>query len=266
MKPSQIIVLSLSVAAACSSQPSPATPKANPEPAQRAAEKPLNKTDLGTLLKLTTRYAGQGDPTKAARYASLAVKQYPDQPDAWAMLGLTEAQAGQLVECIASYEKSLALGQKRREVFEQLASVYDIQKRYADAARIYRSYLTLEPSDPVMLHQLGLSLLGTGDLPAAIAHLTRAEKAMQSTGVPEDLYVDLGYAHIATDNWPTARGYLAKVFDPAKQKPMPLELLVSLLGSMTEPKAALELIDTFGDQPPGPKLSQIRAHVATQVK
>ncbi|SVD74556.1 uncharacterized protein METZ01_LOCUS427410, partial [marine metagenome] len=27
------------------------------------------------------------------------------------MLGLTEAQAGQLVECIASYERSLALGQ-----------------------------------------------------------------------------------------------------------------------------------------------------------
>ena len=266
MKPSLSTVMLGLCLVACAPQAAepPPKPAAKAEPAPEA--RPAAKADLGTLLKLSTRYAGKGDSAKASRYASLAVKQYPEQPDAWAILGLTEAQAGKLAEAVASYEKSLALGQKKREVFEQLASVYDIQKRYAEAVRVYESYLELDPSDPVMLHQMGLTLLGTQDYKRAIEHLLAAKKALSSSEVPAELYIDLGYAYIITDNWPRARENLGQVFDPGKQNPMPIQLVFNLVSAMTQPSQALELIDTFGEQPPTPQLSKIRSQVAEQAQ
>ncbi|HHJ13908.1 MAG TPA: tetratricopeptide repeat protein [Gammaproteobacteria bacterium] len=95
----------------------------------------------------------------------------------WINLGDLYHQAGRLDESIACYEKCMILDGENAVARSRLASLLITGKRFADAEKLLRTLLAKEPDNPVLLHNLGVSLYAQQRWTDALAAFEQARSA-----------------------------------------------------------------------------------------
>ena len=223
-----ILVLALTTSCAASQlTPTPAT-TAPPE------------VSYDTLVRTARSYVENGKAERAAELCAKAAAMSPDRPDAYVTWGLALAQLKQLDQSAAKYEAALARGGKDREVFVELASVYDVSRRYEEAVRVYRHYLSIAPDDVEMRQELGLTLVGLERTDEAVLELRAcAAKA------PGDLQVmqDLGYALLHAKEAGEAATILAEVVAKDANRPEAMQMLARARATEGKAAEALAVLD-----------------------
>ena len=172
---------SLSLLAAC----------AGPQNNAPAAPDGTDEPSYERLVRAAQSYADAGRPDRAAELAAQAAAQEPNRGEAFYVWGHSLAQQQQLEVAAEKYERARALGLKERALFAELASVYDVAKRYEDALGVYRAYLAIAPQDAGMLMEMGLTLLLLDRTAEAVTALEQAAALLPQEA---QLQQDLGYA------------------------------------------------------------------------
>ena len=95
-------------------------------------------------------YFGFLDYGRARSELDIARRTLPNNPDVFVYTGFIDRRQGRWLEATGNLERALELDPRNLFTLEQLASfTYRLQRRYADAARIYDRALTIVPGDPL---------------------------------------------------------------------------------------------------------------------
>lgn len=106
---------------------------------------------------------------------------YAERPNAQVNLGNLAAAAGDAAAAESAYRRALAVGPYYVPAWVNLADLYRALGREADAAATLRAGLARHPDAADLQHALGLSLVRSGDLAAALDELKQA-----ALGAPEN--------------------------------------------------------------------------------
>jgi TolB-like protein len=157
-------------------------------------------------------------PTLACLEA--AVARDPDYAEAWALLGWLRMDGvrfgfapaedpGRLSDgAVAAASHALALDPDSSTALKALSSINYYAGRHAEAERLQRQALALNPNDPDTMAQLGWRLAARGEWDEGIGYL---RKAIARTVNPPGWYYHL----IAVDSY--RRGELAAMLDAARR-------------------------------------------------
>ncbi|HET6344956.1 MAG TPA: tetratricopeptide repeat protein, partial [Myxococcota bacterium] len=169
-------------------------------------------------------------------------RMHPERPDAHILWGRALAQNDQLAESIPHYEEARQLGSRDPRLFAELASAYDVAKKYPEAAAVYRDYLIDHPTDVVMRDELALTLLLLGQVEAAVAELERAVQV-----APDNLQVqqDLGYAYLSAGAYEKARDTLRAVLGRDNTRPDAARLLAQAEVGLGHVPEAMHVLDVL---------------------
>lgn len=102
---------------------------------------------------------------------------YAERPGSEVNLGNLAAATGDAVAAEAAYRRAIAVGPYFIPAFVNLADLYRALGREGDAAATLRAGLEEHPGAADLQHALGLSLVRSGDLPAALVELKQATVA-----------------------------------------------------------------------------------------
>lgn len=212
-----------------------------------------------SLVKIARLYCDSGKPKKAIKPLNQAIEMQPQRPDAYGVLGYSLAMQKKLKQSAQAYEKARSLGSQQRRLFQELSSVYDVQKEYQKAAKVYRDWIELNPDDTEMKHELSLSLLLINEFQESILllqEITAKEDASQQARV------DLAYAYARSGDHARALPLVRKLF----VRGLPYGLLVEFLQTYEKPKSALIFFDEFARKPLDQKLQKLRKHLVKLTK
>ncbi|MEP5089893.1 MAG: hypothetical protein ABJR23_10755, partial [Paracoccaceae bacterium] len=128
----------------------------------------------------------------------------PDYADAWAMLGWLNLDAARqdmvpeaehpiyLTAAHDAATRSLELDPSNQRGYQALAAIEFSNENYAEAERLQRAALALNPHDPEILAQLGWRLAVRGNMDEGVAFL---EKAIARSANPPGWYFHLISVH-----------------------------------------------------------------------
>ncbi|MDB5700153.1 MAG: sulfotransferase family protein [Sphingomonadales bacterium] len=114
-----------------------------------------------------------GDVTEAARVAAILAQQSPDDPQGWFLLGMAEAEAGQIARAVPLVETAVSRG-PLAEHLAQLARLLILLRRDGEAADAARRAWALMPSDALSLDTIGCVQARIGDHEASIGPFSAA--------------------------------------------------------------------------------------------
>ncbi len=185
-------------------------------------------------------YLESGKPERAVKPLERAVALAPERPEAHVLWGRALAMVQDLAGSAAHYEKARALGSRDRQLFLELASVYDISQRYDEAIGVYEAWLAQDPHDVEMLAELGLTLLLRQRYPDAAGVLARAVEL-----APLDLQLrqDWGFALLRVGEIDRAAEELGKVLTSEPERPEAMRFLAQARAAQGREQEALELLD-----------------------
>jgi len=210
--------------------------------------------DYDSLVKVSRSYCESGKADKALGALDRAIKRAPNRPDAYVVQGFAFALKKEFTESIAAYEKGRALGSTDRRLFVELATLYDAQEQYKKATGVHRAWLTIQPNDQEVRHELGLTLILAGDLPNAIIELKNVVKALPKKGEPKR---DLAYAYASGGHHELAFPLVEQAFPTS----MPLPVLMDFIQTYSDPDLALGFFNRFARRPFDPAHQRIEAHL-----
>ncbi|WP_052518903.1 DUF1570 domain-containing protein [Archangium violaceum] len=131
---------------------------------------------------------GMGDVPEAQRLPLLraAVAAHPEDGRAWRLLGaVLGADASTLAEREAAYAKAVALSPNDASPANELAWVYVLQGRYAEALPLATRAVELAPWDPSILDTYAMTVAGLGRCEEAILTEQRALDVLQDSRDPK---------------------------------------------------------------------------------
>ena len=168
---------------------------AHPESEARAPEFFMESirlvpTNPLSYINLSTCLGKVGNWRLAIENASIAVKQAPNNADAWFALGLALSGSQQIEQAAGAYQRAVTLEPARPEFHTNLGNLYMDAGAFDRALPHLEEAVRLEPANAVRHFNLG-SLHGrAGRLPRAIASLQEAvrlnpryQDALQNLGV-----------------------------------------------------------------------------------
>lgn len=144
----------------------------------------------------------KSDYRGAVNQFSKAISKYPAYYEAYAAMGLAESKMGDAEAAESAFRKSIALSaEKYAQAMIDLASMFNVRKRYAEAEPLLRKVIDLDAS----------SWRGQFELAASLAGQNRFKEALASAAAARDLkpenpqiYLLLYNLHIQTDDFPAA--------------------------------------------------------------
>ncbi|MEM1413109.1 MAG: tetratricopeptide repeat protein [Pseudomonadota bacterium] len=107
-----------------------------------------------------------------------AVEADPDNRDRLRDLASAQFEAGQIAECLTTYNRLIALGKVSADCWLEIGNALKQCGEHAQAVLAFRESLTIHQS-PEAHHQLGQSLFALGQVDEAVSHL---HQAVQSGG------------------------------------------------------------------------------------
>ncbi|MEM6732328.1 MAG: tetratricopeptide repeat protein [Myxococcota bacterium] len=143
------------------------------------------------LVGLSESYIETGKPDRAVEVAEDATKKDNTRPEGYLALGRALAANEQLEQSIEAYEQARERGAEGQRVTLELATLYDVVRRYDAAIEIYRVHLTNHPEDAEAHQQLGLTFLLAGRAERAVGAL---EKALAIDPDNGQMRIDYGMA------------------------------------------------------------------------
>ena len=150
-------------------------------------------------------YHQSGSVADAVAAASQATAINPRNQRAWLLIARGEMALGHTEKALVAYEQARRQGCRDPMLFAELASTYDITKRYREAIAVYRDYLRDHPSDVDMQDELAMTLLLAGKPSAAVDEL---QNALSRAPQAAHLQLDLGYAYLRCHQYDKARDIL----------------------------------------------------------
>jgi Flp pilus assembly protein TadD len=112
-----------------------------------------------------------------------------DRPENRSTLGTFLGQMGRHYEAETQFLAAIRLNPRFGPAYVNLADLYRVSNREADARRILVQGLEAIPDDPSLHHSLGLALARAGELQEAVGALSRA-----STLAPDNVRYTYAYA------------------------------------------------------------------------
>lgn len=134
-----------------------------------------------TLAPLAAAPSPSTALTRAIDEYRRAQQVYAERPNAQVNLGNLAAAMGDAAAAESAYRRALAVGPYFLPGWINLADLYRALGREEEAAATLRAGLAQHPGAADLQHALGLSLVRSGDLPAALAELKKA-----ALGAPEN--------------------------------------------------------------------------------
>jgi Flp pilus assembly protein TadD len=175
------------------------------------ASQPGNQNVL-RLEAEALRQAGKGEEGAALLAAALARR--PDDVSAYGALAEFEAQRGQFDAALGVLARAAAKFPSDLTITFQFGSVFERQKKFAEAERKFREVLAADPLNAQALNYLGYMLADRGErLDEAVGYITRALEADPYNAA----YIDsLGWAYFRQNRLELAEANLARA---AGQRP-----------------------------------------------
>jgi tetratricopeptide (TPR) repeat protein len=219
--------------------------------------KPEYKLIIGTLT-----LADKSDPEHfehARKYFSEAVDERPTLSGAYFALAAIDAQKGDLDAAAANYEKLIKQNNKHIPSYMLLALARERQGRFADAAKVYRDVLEIEPRFGPAANNLAWLLAEklNGDLDEALRLAQTAKEVLPNEGSVADT---LGWVHYKRGSKQVAETFLSEAVELEKKagdKRVNPEILYHLaqvqqsLGETDKAKQSIaEAIQGAGEQHP----------------
>lgn len=214
---------------------------APPRPPVRVASAPPSADlDYDSLLLAAQSYVDSGRANDAASVANDAARLDPKRPEAFIVWGRALAQADQLEASAARYEEARHLGSRDPALFAELASTYDVSKKYAEAVAVYRDFLTDHPKDAGMRDELAVTLLLLDRPDEAVEVL---EPAVQAQPDSAQLRQDVGYAYLRANRPQDALLPLQWVVKHDPQRLEATRYLAQALAATGSTEQARQLLD-----------------------
>lgn len=248
MRPVLAAVLSFALRAAAlivASLPSFACTAAHPTPpASRAPGPEEAPPNYDALCVAAQSAVDTGHAHGAVATAADAARLAPNRPEAYIIWGRALAQLDDLQGSSTQYERARSLGSREPALFAELGSVYDVAKRYTDAAAVYGDFLTDHPRDAAIRGELGLTLLLLQEPDKAIAELKEASRLR-----PQSLQLaqDLGYAQLSAKQFAAARDTLQNVTRRAPQSRDAWRFLAAAYRGLGDTAAAQKIDSHLGE-------------------
>jgi len=126
------------------------------------------------LLANATRDFCSGNLAGAEHLYREIVEDYPDQPEAWFLLGLIALKAGDEARALAAVERAIALRPARALYHLYAGDLYRTAGRLDDAVAAFHTALFLEPRSARALCSLTLVELARGHVEAGLAAFRQA--------------------------------------------------------------------------------------------
>lgn len=186
--------------------PSPAMPQAEPAPTPANPALPVTSPPPAapSSARVRTAHAGTGNapdierPVESPRSASIPAFQ-PDPHSTTLTRAYAAYQSGNLDEALRLYSQA-ATGGRSIDALLGLAAIASVQNREAEALRLYRQVLDLEPSHPVA-HAALLEQVGHTDAQATESRL----KTLIDRAPSPALYQTLGNLYADQRRWGDAQ-------------------------------------------------------------
>jgi len=184
----------------------PASPDSNPKSVNPVSEHQLSIPskareffDKGVQLVVE-----KSDYRGAVAQFARAIAKYPSYYEAYAAMGLAQDKMGDAISAEAAFRKSLALSAgKYPQAMIDLASMFNVQKRFSEAEPLLRNVIALDASSWRAQFELAVTLAGQKRFGEAVTSATAARDLK-----PENpqIYLLLYNLHIRTDDFKSALG------------------------------------------------------------
>jgi tetratricopeptide (TPR) repeat protein len=158
------------------------------------------------------RHSGKADAGIAL--LEEAVKHHTDDPAAYVSLAQAYADADRGAQAVTVLQNAQGKFPKDDGIAFELGTVFDKQKKYAEAESAFRQVLSRDPENAIALNYLGYMLAERGErLDESVTYLKQALKAE-----PENpSYLDsLGWAYFKSDKLDLAEANLKRAADQLK--------------------------------------------------
>lgn len=144
---------------------------------EKASLRDTSNTDL--MLLLGHVYSLTGDYRRGAEYFQRAVTINPSEIAAFNGLALAMLASGDTSGAILQLAHSLEVNPAQSEIFRLMGDLRFRQRNYEGASKIFRSLVSLDPSDAVSLNALAVMSLSRNDPDSALIWCDKALKANQ---------------------------------------------------------------------------------------
>lgn len=118
----------------------------------------------------------RGDFTGATTAAEALVREYPQQPEGFFLLGMAAAETGQIAKAVPLIEAAIERG-AQAEYLAQLARLLVLLRRDGQAGDAARQAMALGPRDALTLDTIGCVLARLGDHEGSVVPFTAAVAA-----------------------------------------------------------------------------------------
>jgi tetratricopeptide (TPR) repeat protein len=142
------------------------------------------------------------DFTAALDFFKDAVKDAPEDPDAWFRLGLCYEKAGEKDKAIEQYQKAVELRPDFVTALNNMGAVYIGQGRYERAAEVLRKAVKADPNHAASHGNLAVACVQRKDWPGA---LEAARNAVRLNANDAEAHLNLGTAALRTGDRAEAR-------------------------------------------------------------
>jgi superkiller protein 3 len=142
------------------------------------------------FVLVSVTWSPGGEPTRATTATKEASVAPVKEPPSLAK-GIQAYKAGKLDEAIAAFEQAVKEEPRHAFSHQYLARTYYEKKRFADAVKMARETAALDPKSARNWRTLGLALMATGDLKAAVEAFAKSAEIEPKNYWTQN---DLGYA------------------------------------------------------------------------
>jgi tetratricopeptide (TPR) repeat protein len=143
-----------------------------------------------------------------------AVRAHADDPTAYIALAQTYSDADRGPQAVKVLQDAQAKFPKDNSIAFELGSVFDKQKKFADAEAAFRQVLSREPENAAALNYLGYMLAERGErLDESVGYL---KKALQMEPENGSFLDSLGWAYYKSEKLDLAEDSLRKAADQLK--------------------------------------------------
>lgn len=173
-------------------------------PAQKESSATINAPSQQELDRLLERYLG-GHYGEAKNQAERLIREFPNHPFSWKILGVSLTSLGEIHEALIVSEKALELDPADAEIYTNIGGLYRAMGQLEKAEASLRLALELRPYSAESHSNLGVILKDLGSRQDAMRCF---EKAIALEPNSPQAYNNLGYMHRATGNLEIAESYL----------------------------------------------------------
>lgn len=174
----------------------PSKPAAKASPTQ-AAEPQLgwgSNIQNARLARAAELALQRGDHAMALDYAQRAAQAAPNDPQLWFLLGYATRLSGRYFQSADAYQRGLRLKPSSVDGMSGLAQTYNQLGRRDEAERILKQVVAADPARRNDLLVLGDIYVHSGDYPAAIEWLSKAERLAPAP--QSELLIAISYEHL----------------------------------------------------------------------